>query len=91
MSLAIIANNGAIGFTDALRHPITTRRAVKVAIIVGSILIAINQGDLLLQGILPSIWKLILTYMVPYCVSSYSSAMFIVELSKGLSTERIAR
>ena len=56
----------------------TVSRALKVAAVVGSILVLINQGDLILQGKLPPIWKLLLTYCVPYSVSTYSAASFKV-------------
>jgi hypothetical protein len=57
----------------ALRPAIITR-ALKVAVIVGTALTIINQGNLLLAGILtpdPAI-KILLTYCVPYCVSTYA-------------------
>jgi hypothetical protein len=50
--------------------------AIKIALIVGTILIAINYGDKIVNGTLTQrdIWKMLLTYLVPYCVSSYSAA-----------------
>jgi|GEM_PF-292553 len=50
-------------------------RALKVALVVGSILMLINHGDVILSNglsIKESI-KITLTYLVPYCVSTYSS------------------
>lgn len=57
----------------ARRRDIATR-ALKVALIVGTVLAAINQGDLLLAGELsPGVLaKILLTYCVPYCVSTYA-------------------
>ena len=59
---------------------LATRRDVvilglKVAGIVGTILVAINQGDLLLSGDMSAtlVWKIALTYSVPYCVSTYAA------------------
>ncbi len=51
-------------------------RAVKVAAIVGPILTVINQYDVLLRGdySFRVIAKIVLTFLVPYCVSSFSSA-----------------
>ena len=51
------------------------RRAAKVAILVGPVLVAINQGDVLLRGGLDIICmlKIGLTFMVPYLVSTFSS------------------
>ena len=50
-------------------------RAGKVALIVGTILVAINQGDVIVAGaITTEHWfKIVLTYCVPYCVSTYSA------------------
>jgi hypothetical protein len=50
-------------------------RSLRVSAIVGTALVAINQGDLFLAGGLPavSIWKILLTYSVPYLVSTYAS------------------
>jgi hypothetical protein len=50
-------------------------RAIKVAIVVGTILGAINYADKLILGtMVPTDWvKLGLTYLVPYCVSLYSA------------------
>lgn len=51
------------------------RRALTYAVVVGAILIAINHGDAILRGtITPArIAKMVLTVMVPYCVSTLSS------------------
>ena len=48
----------------ALR-PDIVRRSLIVALIVGTVLNVINQGDLLLAGETPVLWKLALTYLVP--------------------------
>ncbi len=49
------------------------RRSVIVAILVGSILVAINQGDAILAGSAINWWKLAMTYAVPFLVASYGS------------------
>jgi hypothetical protein len=43
--------------------------------LVGVALVAINQGDALLQGEidLARLFKIVLTFAVPYCVSTYAS------------------
>lgn len=71
-----------IGFFRALMDPVAVKRALQVGAVVGTILVAINHGDAILKGEMPSILKMMLTYCVPYCVSSYSTAMFMVELSR---------
>lgn len=44
-----------------------------VALLVGTILNGINQGPELLSGGHPNIWKMLLTYVVPFTVASYGS------------------
>ncbi len=53
--------------------------AFKVALIVGSILAIINHGSAIASGDLSSgaIVKILLTYLVPYCVSTYSAVKAI--------------
>lgn len=48
--------------------------AIRVALVVGTILNLINQGGRLLDGLPPSWFHVCLNYLVPYCVSSYSAA-----------------
>lgn len=66
-------------FRDAFVAKRTVFRALKVCSIVGTILMLINQGDLIVLGHFPPLWKILLTYLVPYCVSSYSTAMLLME------------
>jgi len=48
--------------------------AIKVSLVVGTVLNLINQGDRLLDD-LPLSWPHVgLNYLVPYCVASYSAA-----------------
>jgi len=51
------------------------KRALKYALVVGSILIAINHGDALLRGELSvgRVFRMALTAVVPYVVSTLSS------------------
>ena len=50
-------------------------RALNIALIVGTLLCLINQGDIIISGNITNIqWtKLLLTYLVPYGVSLYSA------------------
>ena len=59
----------AIGY-----HPLA-KTALITAAVVGTILIAINQGNVLLNGEFPSAlyWKIPLTFTVPYCVATWSA------------------
>ncbi|MEM8917480.1 MAG: nitrate/nitrite transporter NrtS [Pseudomonadota bacterium] len=65
-----------------LVKPVTVKRALKVGLVVGTILIGINQGDLIAAGQWPPVWKIALTYLVPYSVSSYSTAALLSDLDK---------
>ena len=51
------------------------RRALGYAVVVGAILIGINHGDALLRGEWSAtrLFKMGLTVLVPYCVSTLSS------------------
>jgi hypothetical protein len=63
----------------ALRYAMTggvPRRSIGVALIVGSILNLINQGDRVLSGQSLDLAKLVLTYAVPYCVSTYGAVSY---------------
>jgi hypothetical protein len=49
------------------------RRSFATALIVGSILNVINQGDLVYSWGALSWWKLALTYCVPFCVATFGA------------------
>ena len=55
--------------------PRVVRRALLYALVVGAVLIAINHGDALLAGQVGAarLWKMGLTVLVPYTVSTLSS------------------
>ena len=56
-------------------RPDIVRRSLKVAVLVGTILALINHGDRMLSGSLDgeAALKIVLTYLVPYCVSTWAS------------------
>jgi len=57
------------------RDPSVVRRALKMAAVVGPILITINHGDALLRGDVDAMraFRIFLTVFVPYAVSTISS------------------
>jgi predicted RNA-binding Zn-ribbon protein involved in translation (DUF1610 family) len=59
----------------AVRHGPIVRTAAWTALVVGTVLTAINQGDALLSHHVTAalLWKIPLTYFVPFAVSSYSA------------------
>ncbi|MCL6741099.1 hypothetical protein LZ518_08145 [Sphingomonas sp. RB56-2] len=49
------------------------KRSLLMALLVGTVVNGINQGPEILQGRWPVIWKLVLTYIIPFLVVSYGS------------------
>lgn len=58
------------------------KNSLKIALVVGSLLNVINQGERLLNGDTISWFHLLLNYLVPYCVASYSAARNEIELGE---------
>jgi hypothetical protein len=52
------------------------RRALWVAVVVGTILNLINQGDAIVAGGPIDAVKMALTYLVPYCVATYGAVSY---------------
>ena len=51
----------------------TIVRSLKVALVVGTALNLINQGDAMISSEPVNIFKCLLTYAVPYCVATYGA------------------
>jgi len=62
------------------------RRSLWVALIVGTILNLINQGDALLAGQRLDFVKLALTYVVPYIVSTYGAVSCRLHAARSAAT-----
>ncbi|MEQ8661730.1 MAG: nitrate/nitrite transporter NrtS [Gammaproteobacteria bacterium] len=64
--------------------PAVVRRSARVALVVGSVLVAINHGDRLLGGSLSGTdgVKIVLTYCVPYCVSTYAAVGAMLQMRR---------
>jgi hypothetical protein len=62
-------------FTCAMSYWPLLRRSLLTALVVGSILTAINQGTVLVGGAFPAelYWKIPLTYSVPFCVATWGA------------------
>ena len=61
---------------EALKQSFTrsaVRRSLTVALLVGTVLNLINQGDAVFGAAPLVLWKLLLTYFVPFAVASYGS------------------
>ena len=64
------------------RKPEVVARAVTVALVVGTALTLINQGDRLIAGMAPSWIKMGLTYLIPYCVSTHGAVTAMRDRSR---------
>ena len=62
------------------------RRSFAVALIVGTILNLINQGDVLLSGAHLDLTKIVLTFAVPYCVATYGAVSYRLRLTPPVSS-----
>jgi hypothetical protein len=67
------------------------RRALGVALVVGTILNLINQGGALITGGPVDLPKLLLNYLVPYCVSTYGAVSYRFHLARHLPGGDIER
>ena len=68
--------------------PLVTRSLI-ICLIVGTVLTAINQGNVIVQGdaSLALAWKIPLTYAVPYCVATCGA---ILNARSAISDQRSA-
>jgi hypothetical protein len=73
------------GWLAIATRPRVVRRALKYAVVVGTVLIAINHGDAILHGEVTTdrLLRMGLTVVVPYVVSTLSS----VETLRGIERE----
>ncbi len=65
----------------AAARPDVVRRSVKVCLLVGTLLVVINYTDRAVNGDLTALdaLKMLLTYAVPYCVSTFVSVSTLVD------------
>jgi hypothetical protein len=56
----------------AFSRPVV-RQSLAVAAVVGTLLNCVNQGEALLAGAAVNVPKLLLTYAIPYLVSTYGA------------------
>ncbi len=82
--------NASSGWLRDALQPSVVRRAMAYAVVVGTVLIAINHGDALLSGEVNSarLVKMGLTVTVPYVVSTLSSVGALRARANRISAER---
>lgn len=65
----------------------TSRRiawsALKVSLVVGTVLNVVNNGERLMAHGSVSLWQVAMNFVVPFCVSSYSAARNEAQRAKG--------
>ena len=74
----------AVSWWSLASHPRTVRRALWTALVVGTILVAINHGDAIVSldvGATRAL-RMLLTYFVPFAVSTVSSVSTRRELEQ---------
>lgn len=79
-----MSGGAAVEFLRLAGAPRVVRRALLYAVVVGSVLIAINHGDAVLAGDFTSgrLLKMGLTVLVPYAVSTLSSVAALREAAR---------
>ena len=68
MSQSATPNFSELAFSDG-----TPQKAFMTALVVGTILAIINHGDFILKGESINYFKILLTYFVPYCVTTWGA------------------
>ena len=70
---------------DACTSKSVVRRAVFSGLVVGTLLVAINHGDALLNGEIDAmrLFRIALTMIVPYVVSTVSSVSTMIGMRHG--------
>jgi hypothetical protein len=73
--LGAVLNTGAVHAEDLRPGRAAMRRSLLIALVVGSTIILLNQGDMLLAGTASPLVlvKVLLTPCVPFCVSLYGA------------------
>ncbi|MEM7222579.1 MAG: nitrate/nitrite transporter NrtS [Pseudomonadota bacterium] len=49
------------------------QRSFYTALVVGTLLTAVNQGDLILAGEATNLIKILFNYLIPYCVATWGA------------------
>ncbi|WP_199232350.1 hypothetical protein [Rubrivivax albus] len=62
------------GLWALMLRPPALKAALRIAAVVGTVLNAVNNGPPWWAGEPVSAWKVVMNYVVPLCVASYSAA-----------------
>ena len=69
-------------------EPGVARRSLIVAVPVGTLLNLINQGDVLFAGRAIDWAKVLLTFIVPYCVATYGAVSYRLRHDRDFASGR---
>ena len=69
-------------YMQLAKRPAIVKRSLIFAAIVGTILNLINQGDVIDDMSKFDWWKCLMTYIVPYCVSTYGAVSALLDNQK---------
>ncbi len=72
------------GMLRLMLKPRIMGSALKVSMVVGTLLNVINNGDHFLTHHTVNLWQAALNFVVPYCVSSYSAARNEAQRARGV-------
>ncbi len=60
-------------FIEVACTPRIVKNSIRIALVVGTIINGLNQLPAIISGAEPSWWHVIVNYIVPYCVATYSA------------------
>ncbi|MGD9834759.1 MAG: nitrate/nitrite transporter NrtS [Piscinibacter sp.] len=73
----------AVGVWRLILMPRIVHSALKVSLVVGTVLNVINNGEQFWSHHTVNLWQAALNFVVPYCVSSYSAARNEAQRARG--------
>lgn len=71
------------GVLRLMFSPRIARSALKVALVVGTVLNLINNGPQLWTQHTVNLWQAVMNFVVPFCVSAYSAARNEAQRDRG--------
>ena len=76
---------------ETAMRPQVYKRSRRVALLVGTILVIINYSDRVFAGDLAPVdyLKMLLTYCVPFCVSTHASVSAILHHEEALENDQV--
>ncbi len=82
MTIALAQQDPSPSSLQLAFTPSIVKRSLIVALVVGTVLNLINQGDVMTGSASFNLFKCLLTYVVPYCVSTYGAVSALKSVYK---------